>query len=254
MTEERDQERLAGGNVAAFVLRVGDTVRKPVTAASPAIHAFLEHLRKSGVGEVPVSLGVDAEGFHAYEFIDGTVSEQMPPMSAHELHRLGSIIRRIHDAAATFSPTADAVWNVAIVPDREDIVCHHDLAPWNLVRNGERWVFIDWDGAGPGSRLWDLAYAVRAFLPLEAGGDQQADAGRLRAMAEGYGIEGGNGRTLADLLAPRAQAMVDLLCDGARRGIQPWARLHEEGHADYWQAAADYIRANEDIWRGALTL
>jgi thiamine kinase-like enzyme len=38
---------------------------------------------------------------------------------------------------------------VVIAPDREDLICHHDLAPWNLVRDGDRWVFIDWDGACP---------------------------------------------------------------------------------------------------------
>ena len=250
--DERDGEHLAGGNVAAFVLRVGDTVRKPATPASPAIHAFLEHLRRSGVLEAPASLGVGADGSHAYEFIPGTLAEQMPRMSEAELRHVGKIIRRLHDAAASFSPPAGALWNVAIVPDREEIICHHDLAPWNLVRDGERWVFIDWDGAGPGSRLWDLAYAVRAFLPLEAGGDPQVDAGRLRAMADGYGLDESQRLALADLLAPRAQAMVDLLCDGARTGTQPWARLHDEGHAVYWQAATDYIRLNGDRWREAL--
>lgn len=246
--DECNGEPLAGGNVAAFVRRVGQAVLKPATPASPAIHAFLQHLRSSDINEVPASLGVGDDGCHAYEFIAGTVAEQMPRMSEPELHRLGAVIRRLHDAAASFSPAADAVWNVAISPDREEIICHHDLAPWNLVRDGERWVFIDWDGAGPGSRLWDLAYAVRAFLPLEAGGDPQADARRLRAIINGYGLEEGESRSLVALLAPRAQAMVDLLRDGARTGKQPWARLHDEGHAIYWQAAADYIRLNEDIW------
>jgi hypothetical protein len=47
-----------------------------------------------------------------------------------------------------------------------------------VVRVGDRWVFIEWDGAGPGSRLWDLAYAMKGFLPLIGGGDPVADAPR----------------------------------------------------------------------------
>lgn len=250
--EECDTEDLAGGNVAAFVLRVGDTVRKPATAASPAIHAFLTYLRDSGVCEVPASLGLDSEGRHVFQFVPGEIGENLPAMSSDELHRLGGIIRRLHDAAAAYSPEAKAVWNVAIPPDRQDIICHHDLAPWNLVRNGEHWVFIDWDGAGPGSRLWDLAYAARAFVPLEAGGEPKLDADRLHALAEGYGLERVERGQLVDLLAPRAQAMVDLLQNGALTGTQPWARLHAEGHTGYWQAAAGYIRSNADAWRKAL--
>jgi hypothetical protein len=34
-------------------------------------------------------------------------------------------------------------WNVVIPPDRRDLICHHDLAPWKLACNGDRWVFID---------------------------------------------------------------------------------------------------------------
>lgn len=252
MGNRQDGTDLAGGNVAGFVRRVGDTVCKPATPASPAIHAFLGHLHACSIRTVPASFGLDADGCHVYEFIPGTVAEQMPRMSEQELSRLGTMIRQIHDAAASFSPVTDAVWSVAIPPDRDEIVCHHDLAPWNLVCDGERWVFIDWDGAGPGSRLWDLAYAVRAFLPLEAGGDPQTDAGRLRAMVDGYGLSEAEGLALAGLLAPRAQAMADLLCEGARTGRQPWARLHEEGHAVYWQAAADYLASNERLWRDAL--
>lgn len=47
----------------------------------------------------------------------------------------------------------------------------------------------DWDGAGPGSRLWDLGYAAHGFVPLHPGGDPARDAPRLRAHADGYGLD-----------------------------------------------------------------
>jgi hypothetical protein len=37
-------------------------------------------------------------------------------------------------------------------------------------------VFIDWDGAAPGSRLWDLAYAITGFVPLHSHGDYWGSA------------------------------------------------------------------------------
>lgn len=72
------------------------------------------------------------------------------PLSTPELNRMGRLIRSLHDAVQDFVPPRDAAWNVVIPPDRRELICHNDLAPWNLVRDGDRWVFIDWDGAGPG--------------------------------------------------------------------------------------------------------
>lgn len=79
-------------------------------------------------------------------------------MDAAQLTRVGRLVRELREALASFTPSPSDPWEVAIPPDREELVCHHDLAPWNLVLvlGAERWVFIDWDGAGPGSRLWDL--------------------------------------------------------------------------------------------------
>jgi hypothetical protein len=251
---DQAEERLTGGNVSDAVVRVGNTVRKPATAATPAIDAFLRHLQVTGFDGAPRSFGVDDRGRHVVEFVPGEMVMGGPPLTLEELARVGGILRRLHDAAASFIPPQDAAWDVAIPPDREELICHHDLAPWNLVVDWDRdrWVFIDWDGSGPGSRLWDFAYSCKGFVPLNPDGDPAADAPRLRAIVDGYGLDDASRRDLVGKIVGHSRGMYDLLVEGARTGRQPWARLHAEGHADHWGPATDYVAHHADFFTATL--
>jgi Ser/Thr protein kinase RdoA (MazF antagonist) len=249
---DEPEQVLEGGNVAGIVVRAGQTVRKPAGPQTPAVAAFLEHLQVSGYPAAPRSLGCDARRRHVLEYIPGQLADAMPPLGLAGLHRVGLLIRRLHDATAGFREPPDAVWDVAIPPDRRELVCHNDLAPWNLVRDGDRWVFIDWDGAGPGSRLWDLGYAAKGFIPLIPDGDPAADGPRLRALADGYGLDARQRRDLPALMAAHTRGMYDLLRTGAETGRQPWARLHAEGHGAHWRGSAQYIEEHLDHWAQVL--
>jgi hypothetical protein len=77
-----------------------------------------------------------------------------------------------------------------------------------------RWVLIDWDGAGPGSRLWDLAYAAHGFVPLQPGIPVAAAAARLTALADGYRLDENGRQQLAGLLVSRIASMYGLLREG----------------------------------------
>ena len=239
-------ELLGGGNVAAAVLRVGDTVRKPWTPATPFVHEFLRHL--SGLPGVPRVLGRDSSGRQILAYVPGSSAESLPPMTVAELGRLGALVRSLHDASADFVPSPGAVWESAIPADGAELICHQDLAPWNLIRDGDRWTFIDWDAAAPGTRLWDLAYVAQTFAPLLAGGDPAVDGPRLRAVVDGYDLAGPERSRLPGVLAARTRAMFDLLERGSRTGAQPWARLWDEGHGVHWGGAADYVTAHERDW------
>ena len=256
LNEDQDVEiPLLGGNVSESVVRVGNTVRKPVSASTPAVEALLRHLAEVGFESAPKTLGRDGQGRQVLEFIPGTMADAdgQPPLSVAGLQRVGRLIRELHDATASFAPPTDTVWNVAIPSDTTDLICHRDLAPWNLVfADDGRWVFIDWDGAGPGSRLWDLAYAAHGFVPLNASGVPAADAPRLRALGDGYGLDERQRRALPELIVGHTRGMYDLLRRGFETGEQPWARLYAEGHGDHWGPAADYIEANLEVWRRAL--
>jgi hypothetical protein len=244
---------LVGGNTTDGLVRVGNTVRRPPGPWSASVHHFLSHLKDVGYEGAPRSLGFDGQGRHVVEYVEGEVL--MPfhvPDLSRALHRVGKLLRDFHDASAEYKPPDDAVWNVVIPPDRSELVVHHDAAPWNLVLGSSRWVFIDWDTAAPGSRLWDLAYAAHGFIPL-APDTAPLTAGRLLAsLADGYGLSEEHRVELAELLAPRVWSMYALLEQGHKNSVQPWAKLWSEGHGAAWRADAEYVEHHHRLFLATL--
>jgi hypothetical protein len=256
---------LAGGNMSGGVVRVGDTVRRPAGPWTPAVHALLAHLYAVGFRGAPRPLGLDERGREVLTYVPGTVPwpDLRPVGSDQALRRVARLVREFHDAVASFVPPADARWQALVpaeipagTPDgAARIIAHHDLAPWNLVVvDDDRLVFIDWDVAAPGTREWDLAYAMRGFVPLSANPAYRRDdaPARLRVFADAYGLGADQRETLVPMLARRSAAVHDFLARQAARGVSPWARHWREGHGDAWRADAEYAAALEDRWREAL--
>lgn len=246
------EERLLGGNVADSVVRVGSTVRKPATLATPAVQTLLKHLHRAGCDGAPQGLGFDESGRQVLEFVPGSMWNREKEHSSSDFRRVGALIRSLHEAVASFSRSETMKWDALTTPDGQEIICHNDLAPWNLVCGAERWAFVDWDNAALGTRLWDLAWATISFPPVEPACDLSVAATAIHAIVEGYGLEPSEYGKLLSLMARRAGAGSDLLKEGARTGQQPWARLYAEGHGNYWGPVADYIDCNVSALEGML--
>jgi hypothetical protein len=262
---ETEEEPLTGGNVAAGVVRVGDTVRRPAGPWTPAVHALLDHLHQAGYAAAPRPLGIDERGREVLSYAPGRALWPDPARfalmaPAERLAHVARLIRDYHDAVEGFTPPADARWQRLFPESGDEIIAHHDLAPWNLVVGLDlptaSWVWIDWDNAAPGTRLWDLAYAARGFIPLSAHPHWQVPdaeaAGRLRAFADAYGLDEPQRRALVPLLARRSRAMHDFLREQAAQGIEPWVTHWRTGHGDAWRGDAEYAERGEELWTSAL--
>jgi Ser/Thr protein kinase RdoA (MazF antagonist) len=252
VTSARDLEPEAlRGNVTDGVVRVGGTVRRPAGPWTGAVDALLKHLAEVGFAAAPRLLGRDEQGRQVLEYVPGELGDDRGTYSTSDLASIGRMLADLHRALQTFVPPPGAPWNRIIPPDREELVCHNDVAPWNLVRSARGWVLIDWDTAAPSSRLWDLSYAAQSMAGLRPDRPVPESAARLRSFVDGYGLDEHGRVDLAPMLARRARAMYDMLRGGARLERQPWARIWTED-GPYWLATADYLEAGTGTWTTAL--
>lgn len=243
-----NEEPLEGGSASGSVVRIGDTVRKPWSASTASVVAFVDALRSLGV-DAPAPMGRDEHGRQVQEFVPGTLAINADPLSRADLHRVGGMVRAIHDASTTYVPPDDAVWETAIPAPASELVCHNDLAPWNLLV-GDRWMFID--AAAPSTRLWDLAYSAQAFTLSDPSQDPSLAADDLSAFVDGYQPDDHMRRLLPDTMAERTAAMYNMLRASHDAGKEPWASMFTAGHGDHWSSADNYVRTHRNTWLEAL--
>ncbi|MBT2537479.1 phosphotransferase [Arthrobacter sp. ISL-69] len=241
---------LTGGNAIDGVVRVGSTVRKPWSAATPSVLAYMRAMRDAGV-DVPVVYGQDAQGRQVTEFVPGCLAMDSRPLSLSEVSRVGRLVRAIHDASAAFGPDSGSTWITNITAPRADLICHNDLAPWNLLI-GDRWVFIDWDAAAPSTRLWDLAYAAQAFTLNDASANPSEAARALASFIDGYSADDELRAALPVTMWQRITAMHELLKNSHVAGTQPWGTMFTTGHGDHWNTVTQFVRENESLWAEAI--
>jgi hypothetical protein len=170
--ERRDPEvALVGGTAnRGRVVRVGDTVRRPLRPTSAATHALLRHLADVGFAGAPRFLGVDDEGREVLSFLPGTaITPPYPPwaLTDQALESLAGLLRDYHRAVRSFDPAPHAWPAPPPAPFAGELVSHNDVNLDNVVfRDGRAVALIDFDLATPGSAVWDVACAVRLWAPL----------------------------------------------------------------------------------------
>ena len=184
------------------VQRREEVVVRPAAPWTPAVHALLRHLETHDFTGAPrlVGTGRDAEGRETIAYVPGEVAP-LRTWSDEAMHELGRLMRRLHDATASFQPPPDVVWQDSFLraspTDPDAVYSHGDAARWNVVaRNNLPATLIDWELAGPVDRLDELAHTawLNAQLYDDAVCAQQGQSPptqripQLRHFADGYGL------------------------------------------------------------------
>lgn len=197
-----DSEAFLTGGVMAGATLIQGTVRRRPPDHAETVRALWKHLRSNGFQAVPKFLGHDENGREMLTLIPGRAG--FAPLTAEiasdeALVSAAALIRRFHDATVGFDMRVKWTETHRDPANSDEVVCHNDLAPFNLVYDTQSVVgIIDWDLCAPGRRLWDLAYAAWRLVPLHRpeylqyvgwpGADPDR-ARRLRLFVDTYGLE-----------------------------------------------------------------
>lgn len=170
-----------GGARVRGVVRIGATVRRPLSPRASFTHAVLRHLEQAGFDGAPRLLGIDGSGREILGFVEGVSGP-----AHHSTRCLDD--RCIADAAAMLRRFHDATAGSALAGACE-VVCHNDWNPTNAVYRGAELVaMLDFDDAAPGARLADLGYTAFQWLDLGYPHISAAEqCRRIGVLAEGYG-------------------------------------------------------------------
>ncbi|MGG3452390.1 phosphotransferase [Paenibacillus rhizolycopersici] len=259
------EEILHGGNINQ-VVRVGGTVRRKAKP-NPYVYDLLKHLESQGFAYSPRYLGQDEQGREILTYLEGDVPGNNYPeidqymWSDSALTELAKLLRSYHDATTGFVTTQKSINSY---PDetRYEVVCHNDAALYNIVFYDQQPVgMIDFDMAGPGPRLWDIAYTLYTSVPLAAFSPGEVDCevvpydrekhafrrkNRIELFFQSYGMEVPG--DLKNWVISRIQTMCTTLSERAASGDTAFIKLVDEGHLAHYEKEIRFLEEHFEDW------
>lgn len=214
MSEPRPLEtQLPGLCSTPSVWRVGDVVHRKSRARGTLHHELLRHLETRRFAAAPRFFGIDEQGREIVSYMEGSVPTGPQNYSDAQLIAAALLLRSLHDATTDFPGRGDF-----------EVMCHHDFCPSNCVFQNELPVaVIDFDTAGPGPRLADLAYALPTFLNLghsqHPGNEQRR---RIGVFTEAYGLPPSQLPELAMYLVADLSYKAHCAKIGGLTGLRDW--------------------------------
>ena len=261
MTNNRmdDEVSLAGGG-RSIVFRRGGTVFRVAGPWSATVIRLLRHLEDAGFEAAPrvVGPGFDALGRETVSFVEGDFVHPGPWQDAAVVE-IGAILRRLHDATASFPVPDDAVWRPWFgrgLGGSHRVLGHCDTGPWNIVaRAGLPVALIDWEEAGPVAREIELAQACWLNAQLHDDdiaarvglGPPEARARQVRLLLDSYGLARAERAGFVETMSAFA------VHDAADQAVQAKVTMESTSPAPLW-AIAWRTRAASWMLRHRVTL
>lgn len=225
------------------VERVGRSVRRPIGPWTPAVHELLRYLSDEGLRGVPTVEGLDGDREILTYLAGRSVPIDREVVLDNVLVEAVEWLREFHDVVQGFRPHDARTWRRGMVElEPDQIICHNDPGTYNWIIEGGHFVgMVDWDMAGPGNPIDDLAFLAWTAIPLDRAHDDDDVVRRLELVVETYGECGP--RTLLSAVAARMETACARIEAGQERGDPAMINL---GRAGEPQRTRDRLRAFND--------
>lgn len=266
----RDEIPLLGGDVTEGLVRIGDTVRRPMVDNSPLVVAVLDHLESVGFAGAPRFLGIDEADRLVLSYLQGEVAGRPRPDWIADEDRLASVallLRALDDAMIDFGlPDVGREINpdpAGIPPARSypnTFIGHRDVTPENVVfRDDRAFALIDFDLARPSTRMQEVQGALVYWAPIADPDDRDPGLrdvdvfARARLFVDAYGLDDHDRAALVEDLRYGTERSWHLMRDRARRLGGGWARMWDDGIGDVIRRRGSWLDVHGDRLTAALT-
>jgi hypothetical protein len=261
--EQSEPEVLLVGGTAnrGRVVRIADTVRRPLRPTSPATHALLRHLDAVGFTGAPRFLGVDEQDREVLSYVRGTAITPPYPawaLTDEALTSVAHLLRDYHQAVSSFDSTPQTWPSSPPAPFAGGLVSHNDVNLDNVVfREGRAVALIDFDLASPGCRVWDVACAARLWTPLRP--DRYIDdarrgqvLGRFRLFVDSYGLPDADRDDLVTAVRQNHEWCYDVIGTAAANGHAGFSEYLDSGARERAERVREWYRETAGVLRDAL--
>ncbi len=259
---------LQGGDVSDGVVRVGDTVRRPMGPHSELVHRLLGQLEEADVDCVPRFLGIDEQGREILSWIEGEVAGRPWPDWVADPERATSVarlLRRLDDALVHIGlpdDTAVRSWPSGApepVGPVASFLGHRHVAPENTVfRDGRAVALLDFDLTSPSSRVDEVVNLLLWWAGWMAPEDrnpvfQGVDPGeRGRLLVDTYGLSDEEKEWVVPVAISAAQQSWHWMKHRAEDQGGGWRRMWDEGVGDQIRRREHWLVAEQDALRRTL--
>ncbi len=254
-------EEVLAGNATHPIVRIGDTVHRPISWWTPAVHELLNHLESIGFKYSPRVLGLDEQGREILTFMQGESGGDgwYKIHSDKGLQNYARFLRDYHQAVADYKPSADSIWAYAeggLKPG--EIICHGDFGPWNITWDGETPIgIIDWDLVFPAKPRYDVLYALEWSAPFKNDKltrewhhfpDIPDRKHRIDVFLDAYGTNRQEFGDVVSEVAAMKRTVANHVKLLAERGMQPQVDWVANGRLEDIERQAQWIEANRQLF------